>query len=190
MHLSQRMMLSLFCGVTAVSMAFAAFQVQAEMHALSDEIQRQAIVLGESQRGYVEQILQTGSSRALQALVDEYRNRGHLAGMAIYDDAGNTLAITSDLVSDVGAVPTAVVAAVQTGRGRGDYFRARGKRMHVFALPLSRDGHTTGAIAIFHDVAFIEAPVWRHAFTGVAETLLIVSVLAANVRFGLALFRV
>src|SRR5271166_911211 len=116
MHLSQRMMLSLFCGVAAVSMAFAVYQVQAEMHALGDEIQRQAIVLAESQQGHVEQILLTGSSREMQALVDEYRNRGHLAGMAVYDDAGDTLAITSGLSSEVAAAPAAVAGAVATGR--------------------------------------------------------------------------
>jgi trehalose-6-phosphate synthase len=173
MHLSQRLMFSLFCGVAAVSMAFAAYQVQAEMHALRDEVQRQAIVLAESQQGPVEQILATGSPRELQALVDQYRNRGHLAGMAVYDGTGTTLAITSDLASGPAATPAAVARTLQTGRSGGDYFHMRGHRMHVFALPLSHDGHRMGAIAVFHDVAFIEAPVWRHALTGVVQTLLI-----------------
>jgi trehalose-6-phosphate synthase len=185
MHLSHRLMFSLFCSVSAVSMAFAVYQVQAEMHALRDEIQRQAIVLVESQQGPVEQLLATGSSRELQALVDQYRNRGHLAGMAVYDDAGSTLAVTSDLASVVAAAPAAVVRAMHTGRSREDYFHSRGKRMHVFALPLSRDGHRVGAIAVFHDVAFIEAPVWRHALTGVVQALLIVGVTLLIVHWSL-----
>jgi signal transduction histidine kinase len=61
----------------------------------------------------------------------------------------------------------------------------RGKRMHVFALPLSHDGHQLGAIAIFHDVAFIAAPVWRHALTGVAQTLLIVGMTLLIVHWSL-----
>jgi cell division protein FtsL len=60
MHLSQRMMLSLFCGVAAVSMAFAAYQVQAEMHALSDEIQRQAIVLAKVSKALSNRYSQRG----------------------------------------------------------------------------------------------------------------------------------
>jgi trehalose 6-phosphate synthase len=166
-------MFSLFCGVAAVSMAFALYQVQAEMHALRDEIRRQAIVLAESQQGPVEHILAAGAPHELQALVDQYRNRGHLAGMAVYDAAEDTLAITSGLASDVTAPPAAVTGSVQTGRNHEGYSHSRGKRMHVFALPLSRDGERLGAIAVFHDVAFIEAPVWRHALTGLVQTLLI-----------------
>jgi len=174
MHLSHRLMFSLFCGVAALSMAFAIFQVQAEMRALSDEVQRQAIILAESQRSSVERILEIGSRGELQALVDQYRNHQHLAGMAVYDDTGATLAITSSLASSVEATPPAAAAAIRTGRGRGEYFLSRGKRMHIFASPLSQDGRTIGAIGVFHDVAFIAAPVWRHALTGMAQTLLIV----------------
>ncbi len=185
MHLNKRLMLSLLCGVAAVSLAFAVYQVQAETRALRDEIQRQAIVLAESQQGPVEQVLATGSSRDLQAWVDQYRNRGHLAGMAVYDDGENTLAITSGLAPDVAAAPAAVARAIQTGRSRGDYFHSHGKRMHVLALPLSRDGRVMGVIAIFHDVAFMEAPVWRHAMSGVAQTLLIFGVTLLIVHWSL-----
>jgi trehalose 6-phosphate synthase len=185
MHLNQRLMFSLFCGVAAVSMAFAVYQVQAEMHALRDEIQRQAIVLADSQQGPVEQILATGSSRELQALVDQYSNRGNLAGMAVYDDGGNALAITSGLAPDVAAPPAAVFRAVQTGRGREDYFQSRRRRMHIFALPLNRDGRIMGAIAVFHDVAFTDAPVWRHALASMVQTLLIVGVTLLIVHWSL-----
>src|SRR5580658_9438996 len=176
MHLSNRLMLALFCGVAAVSIAFAAYQVQAEMHALSDEVQRQAVVLAYSQQRMVEHTFQTGSQQELQALVDQYRNREHLAGMALYDGAGRAVAMTSGLAPSADPAPPAVAGAMKTGRATEQYFRSPGKRMHVFALPVSRDGRTIGAIAVFHNVAFLSAPVWRHALTSVAETLLIVGI--------------
>src|SRR5580693_6958231 len=106
MHLSRRLMLSLFFAVAAVSMAFAFYQVQAETHALNDEVQRQAIVLAESQSGPVERLL--ASPVELQTLVDQFRNHQHLAGMAVYDGAGANLAITAGLGPSGHSTPTAV----------------------------------------------------------------------------------
>ncbi len=176
MHLSHRLMISLFCGVAAISLVFAVYQVQAERHALSDEIQRQAIVLADSQRSPVERILEKGPSPELQALVDQYQNREHLAGMGIYDRKGQTVAITSSLASKIATTPAAVRNAIEIGRDRGEYLRAGGERIRVFALPLRQDGRTIGAIAVFHDVGFFSAPVWRHALTSLAQTLLIVGI--------------
>ena len=185
MHLSQRLMFSLLGGVAAVSLAFAVYQAQAEMNTLSDEIQRQAIVLAESQQKSVEQILESGSLSDLQAVVDQYQNRNHLAGMAIYEDRGQILAVTSSLASNLAATPTAVFNAIETGRGDEEYFRSRGKRMHIFALPVTARGRPIGAIAVFHNVAFIAAPVWRHALTSVAQTLLIVGMTLLIVHWSL-----
>ena len=176
MHLSNRLMLGLFCGVAVVSMAFAIYQVRAEMHTLSEEVQNQEIVLASSQQMLVERILNSGSPQELQTVVDQDRSRDHFAGIAIYDDAGRILAITSSLASSVHATPAAVLNAMRTGWGRGEYFQLPSNRMHVFALPLLRDGHTIGAIAVFHNIDFLSAPLWRHALGGMAQTLLIVGI--------------
>ena len=85
MHFSRRLMLSLFGGITVVSMAFALYQVIAETHALKDEVQRQELILAQSQQAPVEQALQRGSRAELQTIVDQFRDHERLAGMAIYD---------------------------------------------------------------------------------------------------------
>ncbi len=174
MHLSRRLMFSLFGAVAAVSMIFALYQVQAERHALNDEMQRQAIILAESQASTVERLLESGSGNELQALVDQFRNHQQLAGMAIYDGNGRTVAITAGLAATTGDLPAAVAAAIKTGRDHGQSFRSAAQRLRLLALPLNRDGHTIGAIAVFDNAASIAAPVWRHALTGMVQTLLIV----------------
>jgi len=60
-----------------------------------------------------------------------------------------------------------------------------GEPMHILALPLSADGRLLGAIAIFHEVAFIAAPVWRHALTSVVQTLLMVGMTLLIIRWSL-----
>jgi hypothetical protein len=55
------LVLSLFGGVAVVSMLFGLYQAAAEMHAMRAEVQRQALVLAESQQRAAEQVLQDGS---------------------------------------------------------------------------------------------------------------------------------
>ena len=154
MHLSHRLMLSLFCAVAAVSMAFAFYQVQAETHALNEpEVQRQAIVLAESQSGPVERLFSGGSAVELQTLVDHFLNHQHPAGMAVYDGAaGANLAITSGLAPSVHSTPAAVADTIRTGREHGQSLHAGERHLRIFAAPLSQNGQTSGAIAVIYTV--------------------------------------
>jgi len=185
MHLGRRLMLSLFGAVAVVSMAFALYQVVAETHALKDEVQRQALVLAESQQAPAEQALQHGSPADLQALVNQFQNHERMAGVAIYDANGQPLAITSGLASRLTGTPPVVARAMREGGPCGDFFHLNGERMHVVAQPLRADGRLLGAIAVFHNVAFISAPVWRHALTSGAQTLLLVGITLLIVRWSL-----
>jgi len=189
MHLSRRLMLSLFGGVAGVSMVFALYQGAAEMHAMRSEVQRQSVVLAESQQRAAEQVLQDGSPSELQALVGQFQNHEHMAGVAIYGADGHLLAITpglpSHLESNAAGTPPAVADALREGRLRGEFFRARGQPMHILALPLATGGRLLGAIAIFHNAAFIAVPVWRHALISVAQALLIVGITLLMIHWSL-----
>ena len=182
MQLNRRLMISLLGGVAAVSLVFAAYQAATELRAMKDDVQWQAVVLAESQRLPVEQRLADGSVPELQAFVDRLPNRGQFAGMAIYGADAQALAVTSRLGPPLDT-PSAVLLALKTGQGRSEFLRWNGRPMHVFALPLEGGGSAIGAIGIFHDVAFLGAPVWRHAAGSVAQTLLIVGITLLIVRW-------
>jgi len=183
MKLSQRLIISLLGGVAAVSMLFAIYQANEETHALKDAIERQAEVLAESQEIPVEELLKAGSSIPLQSLVDRFRFHNRLAGMAVYDAQARPVAVTSGLASLLAATPAVVGKAVRTGQRAGMFLPLGGQAMHVFALPLKAGDGTTGAIAVFHRADFMGAPAWRHALTGVAQTVLIVMMTLLIVRW-------
>jgi alpha,alpha-trehalose-phosphate synthase [UDP-forming] len=188
MNLSRRLMLSLLGGVAVVSMVFALYQASAEMHSMRAEVERQAMVLAESQRRPAEQVLQNGSPAELQALVGQFQNHEQMAGVAIYSAAGQPLALTPGLAArldDASGTPPAVVRAMHEGGVRGAFFPGRSERMHILALPLQTDGRRLGVIAVFHNVGFIAAPVWRHALTSMAQTLLIVGMTLLIIRWSL-----
>ena len=185
MQLGRRLMLSLLGSVAVLSLIFALYQAAAEMHAMKEEVQRQSLVLAESQQKQAAQALEGGSPSELQAFVDQFENHERLAGVAIYDSKGHVLAVTRGLANRLGGTPDAVVQATRQDRVRGEFRRLRGEPMHVLALPVSAGGRLLGAIAVFHDVAFIAAPVWRHALTCVVQTLLIVALTLLIVRWSL-----
>jgi trehalose-6-phosphate synthase len=185
MHLNQRLVAPLLVCVAAVSMIFVVDQALQEVRALQNEVERQARVLAESQQPAVEQVLQDGSARDLQVLVDRFQNHGQLAGMAIFDEKAQPLAITSGLAPLLEKTTAAVRNAVRTGQAQTEYVNAKGGALHVFALPVASDLHTSAAIGIYHNVAFILAPVWHHALTGVAQTVLIVSLTLLVVRWAM-----
>jgi alpha,alpha-trehalose-phosphate synthase [UDP-forming] len=185
MHLSRSSMVSLLCGVAAVSAAFGIYQAQAEMRALKDEVQRQALVLAQSQQKPVAQMLQSGSWPELQALADRFQNDGSLVGMAIYNTQGQAVAITSSLATHLSTTPAAVTRAIHSGQSSGE-FQWTGVPVYTFALPLVSDGRTLGAIAVLRNIEFIGSSVWRHALSNTAQTLLIVGMTLLFVRYSLA----
>src|SRR5690348_8361604 len=114
MHLSSRLNFYLLGGVAAVSMLFAMYQAAWEVHTLRDEVQRQSLVLAETQQRLVEQMLESGSVRDLQAFVDQFQNHERLAGVGVYDPTGRVVAITSSMTSYLGATPASVVRSLET----------------------------------------------------------------------------
>src|SRR5437667_3104368 len=189
MRLSLRLILSLIGGVTAVAMVFAVFQAGTEMQAEKVEVQRQALVLAESQQRLVEPLLQNNAYDDLQAVTDRFQHHQRLAGMAVYDATGKPLAITPGLASRLTATPASVTQALNGEWGRGEFFRAGGEPMHVFSLLLRAGNGVIGAVAIVHDIGYIgarRAAILERALTAVAaQTLLIAGITILIVRWSL-----
>ena len=81
-------------SVTLVSLLFSGYQVRLERRSQRRELERRAQVLAESLEDNVETLLENGSSRSMQRLVERFANREHLVGLAIYDKGGQPLALT------------------------------------------------------------------------------------------------
>jgi trehalose-6-phosphate synthase len=188
MRLSFRLNLSLIAAVALVSLGFALFQAQSETHGLRVDLDRQALVLAESLEKSVVPLVAGHSYRELQRIVDRFQDHERLAGVAVYDAQSQPLAVTPNLA--LKAAPPAVDLAVKDGEQKRQYFKAGAEPMHVFALPLRGDsGIVLGALAIFHDTAYIDAQglaTLRRALASVlVQTVFIVAVTLLVLRWGL-----
>ena len=189
MRLSLRLIVSLFVGVTVVSLLFAYSQVKAEKRSLRDDLQHRAEVLADSLAQSVEPLIQKRPRKELQNLVERFGNRAHLAGVSVYDESGQSLAMTSGLAARLSSRPNAARLATEGQRGYGEFFSLGQAHMHVYAVPLLRDGHVAGSLAIFHDAGFIDAQssrLWRGTFVRVlVQTLIIVLTTVLIIRWSL-----
>ncbi|MGH9428422.1 MAG: trehalose-6-phosphate synthase, partial [Terriglobia bacterium] len=190
MRITLRLILSLIVGVTLVAFVFSYLQVRQEERRLREETERRAAVLAESLQESVEPLLDTKSSTNLQRIVEKFGNRERLRGVAIYDVNGRALAITPGLVSHFTRSPAAAFEAVRTDEGYGLFQTINEKPMHIYALPLHREGILAGFLVILHDAGHISAQAtitWRLNFIPLLiQTVFITAVTVLIVRWSIA----
>jgi alpha,alpha-trehalose-phosphate synthase [UDP-forming] len=188
--LSIRLIVSLILGITLVSLASSYYETLGEQRGLHRDLERRAEVLGESLAGNVERDLEKDSAQDLQRIVQQYGNREHLAGLAIYGRQGNLLAVTPELASMLATVPSVMSQALRENHGGGEFQRVGHASLHIYALPLHQHDEVIGGLAIVHDAGYIRAEslhIWRQTFLRVlAHVFLIVLITLLIVRWSIA----
>src|SRR5580704_18082904 len=115
MRLTSRLSFLLICSVAAVSLILAYYQTRADTRSLHHELERHALVLAESVAKSVEPLVESDSYRELQRLVDRVKDREQIAGIAVYSEGGELLAISSGLAGRLDQVPAPVLQSTGDG---------------------------------------------------------------------------
>ena len=187
MRTSLKVVVPLIVSVAFVSLLFAAYQVRTERRVLRNDLSRRAEILAESLQETIEPLFDRGADKNMQRLVERFGQREHLKGIAVYDADGSALAITSGLPPTFRTRPAAAARAVQLKSGSGEFLRVSDTPLHVFALPLHRDGEMAGTLVVFHDASYIETQVSRtlrdSLLNALIQTLLITALALFLVRW-------
>jgi trehalose-6-phosphate synthase len=157
MRTTLRLVLPLIFSVAVVSVLFASYQVRTQRRMLRSDLSRRAEILGDSLQESVEQILDKGSEKGLQRLVDRFGQREHLKGVALYGPNGTVIAITPALDPTFRARPGVATRAAQQTSGVGEFLS--GQPVHIYALPVHRNGEPAGTLTVFHDTTYIDEQV-------------------------------
>ncbi|HUB83559.1 MAG TPA: trehalose-6-phosphate synthase [Bryobacteraceae bacterium] len=177
MRLGLRLSLWLIAGITCVSLLFALYQVEMEYQSRRHELRRRTELLAETLQLTVERLGEEGSQADLQLLVDRFGNREHLEGVAIYDQNGTPLAMTTGLSAKLDPRLNAGEQAALKGKQTGEFIRSRGKPVYVLALPVRHDGAIIMAVSIFNDAAYIDsqvAAIWHDTALRVLVQMLLI----------------
>src|SRR5579863_2014708 len=97
MRLTSRLSSSLICSVAGVSLILAYFQTGAGTRSLHHELERHALVLAESVAKSAEPLVESNSYGELQTLVDRFKDREQISGIAVYSVSGELLTASSGL---------------------------------------------------------------------------------------------
>jgi alpha,alpha-trehalose-phosphate synthase [UDP-forming] len=187
--LSIRLIVSLIVGITLVSLSSSYYEAVGEKRGLRRDLEHRAEVLGESLAGNVERDLEKDSLQDLQRTVEQYGNREHLSGLAIYDRQGDLLAVTPELKSTLAPVPSVMSEALRENHGVGAFQRVGDASLHIYALPLHHLDEVIGGLVIVHDAGYIRAEsfhIWRETFLrALAHVFLIVLITLLIVRWSI-----
>jgi alpha,alpha-trehalose-phosphate synthase [UDP-forming] len=188
--LSARLIISLIIGVTLVSLCTSYYQVLVLNRGLRKDLERRSEVLGESLAKNVERDLARDTPQALQRTVQQFANREHLAGLAVYNPQGHPIAITANLQPLMASAPEVVSQALKENDGKGAFLKIGSASIHVWAVPLHRGDEAVGVLAIVHDSGYIRGEslrIWRETFlSALAHVVLIALITLLIVRWSIA----
>lgn len=178
MRITLRLVLSVVIVASAVVLGFTLIQVEQEKTRLKTDLERRTALLAESLGETVESLAEQGRLARLQRIVEKFGNREKLAGVAVYDNAGIPMAITSTLAAQFTAPPKIVTEAIAANREMSNIVRAGRATLFVFVSPLRTEEHVAGALVLFHDAAYIQDrlwQIWQHNFLRLLIQVLLIS---------------
>ena len=189
MRTTTKMAMPLALSVAAISLLFAGYQVRTEKRNLNHDLARRAENLGESLQETVEHLMEVNSARTLQRFVERFGEKEHLKGLAVYDEAGKSVAITDELPAELKSRPQITSKTTPNAEGAGEFLRINDMQLYVYILPLERNDQAAGTVAIYYDTSYIDE---RLAYTlrdsllnALIQTVLITGLALLLVRWNL-----
>src|ERR1700693_598469 len=160
MRTTLKIVLPLIISVVVVSLLFAVYQVRNEKRMLRNELSRRAEILAETMQETVEPLFDRAQpEKGLQRIVDRFGQREHLKGIAVYNASGAALALTPGLQPTFQTWPATATRAALRDAGLGEFERIDDLALHVYAMPLHRNGQTVGVLVLIHDTSYIDTQV-------------------------------
>jgi trehalose 6-phosphate synthase len=189
MKITVRLIVSLVFVATLVAALSSYVQVQSDRERLETELDARASVIAESMQESVQSLMSNPSAVRLKRFVERFENRENMLGVAVYDTLGERVAVGNALAKTLARAPDELWEAMARKEGVFDINHIEGKSIHVYALPLIREGITVGALLVFHDASYIEARlegIWYRNFIRLLiQTILIVVTTVVVVRWSL-----
>ncbi len=141
----------------AASLYFSLSQLENDKRRQERDVEMSSSLLADGLREAVEPLLESGAEGRLRVLVERFGRRGRLAGIAVYGEGGKLIAGSRSLLPRLNPPPPAVAECLARGAEAESRETAGGTDVHVHVLPLHRQHGAAGALAVFHDMSFIEA---------------------------------
>ncbi|MFA4818641.1 MAG: trehalose-6-phosphate synthase [Patescibacteria group bacterium] len=179
--------LIIFLAIGLIAVVFTYNQANQEQQRLALDLQYRSDLLARSLRETIEPNFINKSNDYLQTLVEKFANRERFAGMAIYDNKDNIVAISSDLPKELSASQQIVTEVMDADKANGDFSNLNDKNYYLFAMPLHDKDSVVGAVMIVQNAGYIDGrltEIWKNNLTRLfLQTSLLVIALLLLIRW-------
>jgi trehalose-6-phosphate synthase len=104
--------------------------------------------------------------------VERYGQREHLLGVAVYDNSGQSTAVTQGLPPAFSSQPSVAAQAAKTNRSASEFRNVSDESLHISAAPLHRDGKVIGSLVAVYDASYIRTRMMRAIRDSLLSTLI------------------
>lgn len=150
--------------ISIIVVALTINQVQQENQKMKVSLEQRSKLLAETLKETVQPNFINKSKQELQKLVDKFEDKERLAGMAIYDHKGNTIATSSSMISKVSKTQEIAEDAMDADKTNGDFVQLNNEKIYLLAVPLHDEKSIVGALMIAQNASFIDTrlnEIWR-----------------------------
>lgn len=179
--------LVIFLAVGLIAVVFTFNQANQEQQRLTLDLQYRSDLLARSLKETVEPNFINKSDDYLQTLVEKFANRERFAGMAIYDNKDNIVAISSNLPKEISDSQKIVTDVMDADKAGGDFSMLNNKNYYLFAMPLHDKDSVVGAVMIVQNAGYIDSritEIWKNNLTRLfLQTSLLVVALLLLIRW-------
>jgi len=175
----------LVVSVLLVSLLYGFYQVRLERRNLRNDLSHRSSVLAENLQDNLESTPGHATDRNLSRFVEKYGQREHLLGVAVYDKAGQVVAITRGLSPIFASQPPLASRAAETNREVSEFRDVDSIPLHFCAVPFHHEAQVVGSLLVVYDASYIHTRVLRAVRDSLLSTLVQTLLIT-----GLALFLV
>jgi len=166
MRFTARLVGALWLAALAVIGGSGYLQIVEERQRLTQDLGRRAMLLGEGLKEAVEPAVARGGRAGIERLLAKWGKRDQR--IAVYDRVATLVAATPDAALALPESLPEVTEAMTAGAVQKGLRRLDGRRVYVYATPLSRDDRPVGVLVVLMDAGFLQRAEWEHwRFTAV-----------------------
>src|SRR3989304_1999522 len=125
--------------ISLIVVAFTLNQVNKEEERLKIDLQYRSTLLAESLKEAVEPNFINRSEDYLQNVVEKFASKERFAGLGVYDNKGEVIAVSSTIPEASAASKAIVESVMDADKANGDFVNSKNTKMYVLAVPLHND---------------------------------------------------
>ncbi|MBI2315004.1 trehalose-6-phosphate synthase [Candidatus Daviesbacteria bacterium] len=142
--------------VSLVVIAFTVNQVDQEETRLKTDLQYRSTLLAESLKETVEPNFINKSDNYLQNVVERFSSKERFAGLGIYDNKSNVVALSSTIPEASSAATKVAADAMDADRAEGGFVKLNQEKTYLLAVPMHDDKSIVGALVVVQNAGYID----------------------------------